>query len=107
MKRRIATHAAALAAGIALATALARKPADSPSNSFTNSPAAHETRSSRPDRETSKIGNLRSEDYRRAWAALASKEHTILDRRGLQLELLERWAEVDLEGALQAAMAEA
>lgn len=107
MKRRIASHAAALAAGIALAAALARKPADSPSNSSTNSPAAHETRSSRPDRETSKIGTLQSDDYRRAWAALASKEHTLLERRGLQIQLLERWAEVDLEGALQAAMAEA
>jgi hypothetical protein len=107
MKQRIASHAAALAVGIALAAALARKPADSPSNKSSESQAARENRSSRPDRDTSRIGTLRSEDYRRAWTALASKEHTILDRRGLQLELLERWAEVDLEGALQAAMGEA
>jgi hypothetical protein len=107
MKRRIASHAAALVVGIALAAAVANMPADSPSNSSGESPAARETRSSRPGRETSKIGTLRSEDYRRAWAAVASKELSLLDRRSLQVGLLERWAEVDLEGALQAAMAEA
>jgi hypothetical protein len=107
MKRRIASHAAALAVGIALAAAVARNPADSPSNSSSGSPAARETRTSRTGRETPKIGSLRSEDYRRAWAAVASKELSLLDRRSLQAGLLERWAEVDLESALQAAMAEA
>lgn len=107
MTRRIVSHAAALVVGIALAAAVANMPADSPSNSSSESPASRETRSSRPGQETPKIGSLRSEDYRRAWAAVASKELSILDRRSLQMELLERWAEVDLEGALHAAMAEA
>ena len=107
MKRRIVSHAAALAVGIALAAAVASKPADPPSNSSSESPAAPETRTSRPGREIPKIGSLRSEDYRRAWAAVASKELSLLDRRSLQVGLLKRWAEVDLEGALQAAMAEA
>jgi len=107
MKQRIATHAAALAVGIALAATIARNPADSPSNSSSESVVIGETKSSRTGRETSRIGSLRSEDFRRAWGTLASKEHSLGDRRGLQLELLVRWAEVDLEGALQAAMAEA
>jgi hypothetical protein len=46
-------------------------------------------------------------DFRRAWEAVAEKDLPIIERISLQHRLLERWAEVDLEGALDAAMAEA
>ncbi len=48
-----------------------------------------------------------AEDFQQAWQALASKELSLSERVRLQQQLLEKWAEVDLEGALDAAMAEA
>ncbi|HEY1123030.1 MAG TPA: hypothetical protein VGE67_15565, partial [Haloferula sp.] len=49
----------------------------------------------------------RTGDFKAAWDAVASKSLTFSERMRLQRDLLEKWAEVDLQGALDAAMAEA
>ncbi|WP_035609749.1 hypothetical protein [Haloferula sp. BvORR071] len=104
---RIITHAAAVAVGIALAAAIATKPAEASGSAEASlTERATASRESQPGR-TVAARKPKAEDYRRAWQAVAAKEHNILDRRSLQLSLLARWAEVDLQGALEAAMAEA
>ncbi|MEK7951549.1 hypothetical protein [Luteolibacter soli] len=45
-------------------------------------------------------------EFRRAWTALASRSMSNKQLIELQLALLEKWSEVDLQGALEAALAE-
>ncbi|WP_035601761.1 hypothetical protein [Haloferula sp. BvORR071] len=103
---RIFSHTAAAAVGIALAAALAKRPAEASAATPDSGKSAAVSQESQPGR-TPAARKPKAEDYRRAWQALAAKEHNILDRRSTQMSLLERWAEVDLQGALEAAMAEA
>lgn len=103
---RILSHTVAIAVGMALAAVIATRSAESHAATRgpgTSSPPARESQSDRP----TATRKPKSEDYRRAWQALAKREHNILDRRSAQVGLLAQWAEIDLEGALQAAMAEA
>ncbi|WP_367874273.1 hypothetical protein [Luteolibacter sp. Populi] len=107
MKRvtRIASHAAAAAVGIALA-GIATRPAEPSAAAPGSLTSAGALREPQPGRNPA-ARKPKAEDYRRAWLALAARDHNILDRRGIQLGLLEKWAEVDLAGALEAALGEA
>jgi len=109
MKHRIATHTIAIAAGIALAATLSGK-----RSAYSAAPAEEETQAGKPasthesrSRRPSVVRKPRAEDFKQAWDAVASKALPISDRVRLQKNLLEKWAEVHLEGALDAAMAEA
>lgn len=47
---------------------------------------------------------LRSSDFRKAWDAIAKRNLTPLQRCQAQIALLKKWAEIDLEGAMAAAL---
>jgi hypothetical protein len=105
VKRKAFTHLAAAALGVVLAGAF------SSGTKTGSSPGGEVAPGSKPPAETKteRPGALKpvAADFRRAWDAVAAKELPILERRSLQHDLLARWAQVDLEGALAAAMAEA
>lgn len=62
-------------------------------------------RGRREAKDGSRIGRS-SDDFRSAWRAIAAKRLPSDQRFQLQVEVLTRWAEVDLKGALQAALSE-
>lgn len=109
MKHRIATHAIAIATGVVLAASFtSRRPASSPASATEDSNASKSapSRDSRPGRAPI-VRKPRAEEFKAAWDAIPSKSLPMTERIGLQRDLLEKWAEVDLQGALDAAMAEA
>ena len=104
------THSAvaALSFGIAL---IASRPDESTATATKQSPRENRTRISSSARSADPGAKVRSRqrsshEYREAWHALAAKRLKSQDRYRLQVELLKRWAEVDLEAALTAALAE-
>ena len=50
---------------------------------------------------------LKPNEFQKAWDAVASRKLSLSDRMSLQRKILEKWAEVDLAGAMDAAMKEA
>ncbi len=104
MKRKAMTHLAAVALGFVLAGAFSSRArtAATPEREAVGPRPLAETKSER----TAALKPTAA-DFRRAWAAVAAKELPLIERISLQHQLLEHWAEVDLEGALDAAMAEA
>lgn len=111
MKARVASHLAAVTIGVAIAFFMTRPGASaSAAGSKIESRTVAETSMKAPREErpggSSAAMRIRSEDFRRAWEAVATTEQSLQERILLQISLLERWAEVDLETALDAAMAE-
>ena len=51
-------------------------------------------------------GEWRGSEYARAWKAVANGRHTVRERIRLQRDLLEKWAEVDLAAAIEAALSQ-
>lgn len=112
MKARIASHFAAVGIGVAIALFMARSgesvsAAESNSESRTVAKTSMKVPRERRPGDSSAATKIRSEDFHRAWDAVPTTGHTLEERISLQSGLLERWAEVDLEAALDAAMAEA
>ena len=111
---RIVSHLGAVGVGIAIAASAAgfSKPRSS-------AEPAVETQA-----QTTKAGNgqgapralkagkttkpsLKANDFQRAWDGVASRKLSREDRISLQKEILAKWAQVDLAGAMDAAMKEA
>ncbi len=49
-------------------------------------------------------GEWRGSEYARAWKSVGNGRHTVRERIRLQRDLLEKWAEVDLAAAIEAAL---
>jgi hypothetical protein len=112
MKRshRIISHSVAVGIGVAIAAAAGfskhESSGEAPSGKAqavsrpTGGPGA-----SRPRQDVKRA--LKKEDYQTAWDAVRTRGLKRLDRMTLQKQILAKWAEVDLQGALDAAMDEA
>ncbi|MEK7951551.1 hypothetical protein [Luteolibacter soli] len=105
------THLAAVGIGMALAVTtpglLSNK--DQAANNTSTTTSAN---GDNKDAATRKAGTTapsggRAAEFRRAWAALGSQKLPTPKLRALQRKLLEEWAEVDLQGAMEAALGEA
>lgn len=107
---KILTHAAAAGLGMALAATapglFSSKVQSTDTTSATTSAEGKEDTSKRKTDTTTTAGG-RAAEFRRAWAALGSQKLPLPKLRALQRKLLEEWAEVDLEGAMEAALGEA
>jgi hypothetical protein len=109
------THGAALALGVLLSAALAlsvrgkgpEKTARShaKSESPIDPKLPPEARAAIEDARTraALLKKLSARDFKRAWDAIADQSMSTGERHQLQVMLLRQWAEVDLEGALEAA----
>lgn len=110
--QKIVTHLGALVIGIALAAALRSVSASSPDGSNGRKPAntgaaAGASNKSPASHSRAAAGSGRSAAFRSAWAALAKEPLTGADRFNAQRDLLAKWAEIDLDGALEAFLGEA
>jgi hypothetical protein len=111
--KRIASHLAALCIGAAIAGSVAAL-----SNNTTESdvilkkPSPSSTAADGETRRAPKPGKespptLKANEFRQAWDAVPSRKLSRDDRKRLQSQILAKWAQVDLEGALRAALEEA
>ena len=116
MKRRAAilSHLAALLGGLGLAICLAvMVPVKRDSQSEPASPPERREGGDASMADTGKQGRAepkagrRAADFRAAWRLLALRTDPIATRLENQRKLLTEWAQVDLAGAMDAAMAEA
>ena len=109
---KIITHLAAAGVGMALAaTAPGLFSSSNKDQAADTSPTTSSTQqddaAAKKRSATATTANGRAAEFRRAWAALGSQKLPLAKRHALQRKLLEEWAEVDLEGALEAALGEA
>jgi hypothetical protein len=111
---QIASHLGALTVGIAIAAVAGGVPAGK-SNPVSESGRPERgvvvanggrTSGSVPPIKKTRAG-LKAADFKMAWDAVASRELSREERRKLQSQILEKWAEVDLEGAMHAAISQA
>jgi len=108
---RILSHLAVFAIGGAIAFTAVRQTA----SSDRRTPAAATGREAVSSAEPTRRGEARErsarpisrEEFRAAWAAFSRSGERRAERLPKQQKLLAAWAEIDLEGALDAAMAEA
>ncbi|WP_367872761.1 hypothetical protein [Luteolibacter sp. Populi] len=111
--KRAPSHVLALLAGgaMALGTALVQPgnpPGSGGSVRQTGAVAnAADEDGATPVRERASSGLRRSDAFREAWELLAARDEPMAVRLANQRKLLAEWAEVDLAGAMDAAMAEA
>lgn len=77
----------------------------SPDTTTTPSPSSARFSADQAD-EPRSLHNRNPAEYAAAWESLASKRLSRTERQRLQVELLQAWAEVDLKGALTAALQE-
>ncbi len=102
----VASHLAVIVSGVVLARQLgtsSAKPADHRSS------ARHSTSVNRGRTETPAdrpLGQWRTREYAAAWNAVRLGTLTTKERIKLQRELLAKWAEVDLQAAIKAALGE-
>ena len=108
---KILTHAVAAGLGMALAATapglFSNKEQAAGTTASTTSPIAKDDAAARKRSATATTTSGRAAEFRRAWAALGSQKLPRPKLRELQRKLLEEWAEVDLEGAMEAALGEA
>ncbi|HVJ46708.1 MAG TPA: hypothetical protein VM511_10010 [Luteolibacter sp.] len=109
------THGAALVLGVLLSAVFALsvpgKNADKPARSDPKSEAGIDPKLPPEARAMIKearnratlLSKLSARDFRKAWDAIADQSLGTAERHQLQMMLLRQWAEVDLEGALEAA----
>lgn len=109
------THGAALALGVLLSAALAssiqKKEPEKAARPDAKSEAAidpklpPEARAAMEDarKRAALLKKLSARDFKKAWDAIADQSMSTAERYQLQMMLLRQWAEVDLEGALEAA----
>jgi len=113
MKRsvRIVSHLAAVGIGIAIAASAAgfssRKPTAAPEPENPGNATRAGTGGRAPNARKESKPSLDAKDFRKAWDAVAARKLSSRDRKVLQKQILGKWAQVDLEGALDAAMKEA
>lgn len=110
---RIASHLAALAIGVAIAASAAGfstakysagPQAEKPPQA-SQAGGGETRRASKPGKESRPT--LKPDEFRQAWDAVAARKLPRRERMELQNRILAKWAQVDLEGALAAAMDEA
>lgn len=106
---RIISHSVAMGIGVAIAAAGFSKHESTGTVPAGKAPAvsrsAGDPGASRPRPDAKRA--LKKEDYQIAWDAVRTRGLKRLDRMTLQQQILAKWAEVDLLGALDAAMNEA
>jgi hypothetical protein len=111
MKPRIFSHLAAVAIGIALAGAAGSgfRRAEAPAARKSGRATMPAVTDSQPRKKAARpvSRKLTSADYRRAWDSLSLRPMPRAERIPLQRRMLESWAEIDLQAALDAAMSEA
>ncbi|RYD67615.1 MAG: hypothetical protein EOP83_02480 [Verrucomicrobiaceae bacterium] len=106
---KIFTHLAAAGVGMALAATapglFSHKDHAASTISATSSADTKDDAAAKRSGTMAPVGG-RAAEFRRAWAALGSQKLPVPKLRALQRKLLEEWAEVDLEGAMEAALGE-
>lgn len=105
---RVTTHVLVAGVGLLLARQMtgASGGTTAASGSGSSSPKQG-VDSGRPDKQARTIQTWRGSEYARAWKALRTAKLTTKERLATQRELLRAWSEVDLNSALEAALAEA
>lgn len=110
---RIASHLAALFIGMGIAGSVAGFPniVSSDEKTLGKSPSSSAAASGTP-RRSSKPGkeakpNLQANEFQQAWDAVSTRKLSRSERQRLQVQILTKWAQVDLEGAMHAVLNEA